>query len=226
MFDTMMDKISSVSSTAKSWANDIVGVGSSWYKEAETYVTTNYNDGKAAVEDKIAEAQWEAFNLATKKAEVDALLQNMIDGPEKEALLKKQSESRSFFSSNVAPLINKVLDEKEAFDKIDFNQANKYSNFAGVVDNQGAGNHGRMGFLPVVPVAAGAAVVAASAALIYWCKKAYALEEAIANDPNLTAMQKAQLISQTGIQGAIKSASFLGVLALVGGVAYLMMDKK
>lgn len=226
MFEVFIQKVSGVASSAKSFADSVIDSASSWTKDATTYVTQKYDDAKEAVTDKMTEAQWEVFNLETKKAEVDFLISNMEDIPQKADIKKQRDESRSLFMDKVAPLINKLLDEHKKFEAVDFNGENKYSNFAG---NRPVHINNRLGYmsaLPVVPVVAGVSVVAVCSALIYWCKKAYALEEAIASDPTLTAHQKAQLISQTGIQGAIRSAVPALLIGVVGLGVYLWSESK
>lgn len=212
MFDTFIEKVSSVADSAKEWAASVVDTGSSYYEQASSYVSEKTTDTKEAVLEKYTEAQWAVFNLENQQAIVDTMISMMPEGEEKEKFKTKRSEARGIFDSYVAPLINQVINSYDKFDAIDFNNDSKYSNYAG------------LGLLPVAAVAVGTGVVAASMALIYWCNKAYELESAIANDPSLTAYQKAAIISQTGIQGALKSAT-IPIVATVIGVGIYFISK-
>ena len=216
--DWFIDKYESVSTTAKSWADSATSTTSEYYEGAKSYVAEKTDEGIAAVDDKIGEAQWAVYNLTQQQANVDLLIANATDGAQKDAMIKKRDESRSMFSQYVAPLVNKLWNEGNSFMAAGYDDVNKYGNFAGLSHHPVMG----MGILPIVAVAGATAVVATAAAVIYWANKAYELESAIANDPTLTAIQKATLVSKTGITGAIKSSVplIIGIVAIVGFITF------
>ena len=227
MFDTFIDKVSSVADSAKSWASSVIDTGSTYYEEAASYVAQKSDSAQESIIEKYNEAQWAVYNLKNEQAVVDAMISIMPEGAEKESVVKKRDEARGIFDQYVAPLINEVINRYDSFDAVDFNTDSKYSNFAGLGASEIGRFGGSFGLLPVAAVAVGTGVVAASMALIYWCNKAYELESAIANDPSLTAFQKAALVSQTGIQGALKSATVpLLIAGAIAGFYFLRGRKK
>lgn len=184
----------SVTGTAQTWAENVVKVGGQYYEDAKVYVSQK----KDAVDEKYTEAAVSVWELENNQKIADDLINMLPSGADKVRLQIKRDESRTFFNSYVAPLINKLMNEKKAYERVSFQQIN-YSNFAAV---------------PVVAVAGATAVVAASSAIIYYAKKNTEMELAIINDPSLSAFQKTQLLSNRGLVPALKVGT---PIILVGG---------
>lgn len=171
-----------------------------------------YNEGTSAIESKVEEAKYALWELLTLQAELDAKIASMDEGADKAELAKKRDEARSFFSENVAPLAAQLALDQANYENITYSDELAYSNFAGVSYS--------MGLLPLAPIAVSAGMVAVSAAVIYWCNQAYALENAILNDPSLKPGEKYALAlkaSESGIVGSLVKLK----LPLILGAALL-----
>lgn len=199
MFEDMNFKfVENVTSSAKEFANSITDTASQWYTQAKIKVQENID----SVEAKYEEAKMALFELETNQKLVDKFLAMLPNGPDKERLLKERDEARSFFSTYVAPLVNKLIVSKNDYNRVLMDNSNKYQSFAA---------------LPVGIIAGGAAVVAASTALIYYAYQSNALEQKILDDPSLTQFQK------YGLTFLGRASGYLGMGLGVGIVAWLLM---
>lgn len=197
-FADMLNKASSVVDEVMQTSSEFVQVGKNLY-----------NEGASAVESKVEEAKYALWELTTAQAELDAKLDSMDAGPEKDALKAKRDSSRSFFADKVAPLAQKLGSDQQKYEAIMVDDVNKYSNFAGHT----------LGILPVVPVALGVGMAAVSAGIIYWAHEAYALERAILDDPNLKPGEKYKLALKAGENGILGSFTQMKWPLVIGGLS-------
>jgi len=210
VFDFLKEKTISayntVTATASEWAENVTKVGSQTYEDAKALVKENVDE----VKKKYEEAAFALYELEQTRKLVDEAVRLAPEGPEKVKLQAQADEAATFFNKYVAPLANKLINDRKTFDRVDVSDI-KYSNLAG-----------HMGLLPAA-WAAGAATVATASALIYYATQSNDQFKSILESPYLSASTKAKLAA---LQIATSPLSTIGLITIIGAVGYYYYSRK
>jgi hypothetical protein len=174
------------------------------------WTSTDFGDenfgSTTSTDPRIMEFSSKISELTSLQRRVDAGLNRMPEGPEKQRLMKLREESRGIFTRYILP----------AWEQI--------KSFVG---NTFSGED--MGILPLIPIAA---VAAATAALGY-VGNSIIKEQRILSDPSFTAAQKTQLLTSSGIastvsQGlsSVKNIVIIGAIGFIGWQIFKMTRKE
>lgn len=218
-FDDMMNWADmawkKVSGEAQAIADSITAKGTQFYNQAENL----YNQGQENVEKKMKEARAWVEKLKEKQRDVDVIIENTQNETEKQKLIAKRDDARGIFTEYILPLLDKLTSEEE-----------KIGTYAGEAYQDPSV---MMAALPFVPIAIGVSILSASSAIIYYAKKAYAIEEEILSDSSLSSEMKTKLLSdlrKTGsvqaFSGAIKSMQLPLIIGGLGFLLYKVTDRK
>jgi hypothetical protein len=206
MFDWLKEKTinayNTVTSTASQWAENVTKVGTQTYEDAKQLVQQNADE----VKKKYDEAAFALYELENTRKIVEDTLRRMPEGPDRVKLQAQADEAGTFFNQYVAPLANKLLNDRKTFDRVDVSDI-KYSNLAA------------MGVLPAAAWAAGAGVVATASAMIYYASQSNDQYQAILESPLIPKTLKALYLAKSPL-------TVVGIASILGIAAYLYLNRK
>lgn len=200
-------------------------VMSDWYSSFEAVLTDAtakakeiYNQGYDAAYNTVKDAQMAMKEALLIQKEVDAELEMMKPGPERDELLRKREEAKGFFEEYVFPAWQ------------------KFSSFVGLdSDTDSAFDNMQLSGMGAVPIVAIGAVVAA-VALSTVAYQYIDLMKEIKNDPNLSSGERAdffKFMSPGGLFSEVSEAAkqmkwplMIGGIAVLGLVFYQKAGKK
>lgn len=156
--------------------------------------------------------------LLSVQKKVDAAIEKLPPGAERDRLIKARKESRGFvFQNIITPAWNKIRE-----------WTGQGATAAPMAGDEAEELDAAFGVLPLIPIA----VITSSTAIISYIGSSLYSEYKILNDPTLTAAQKTQLIQSKSLASTLSSvgsvlgeAKWLAIAAIAGFIAFQYMKR-